>query len=709
MPKPNFQNYSDYRNKLLQDWFLVLFFILMIFFISYAIGLYDIVTNFLKAINVGWLDDLLIALIFSFIPFFIFALRRQSDLVEEIKNRNEIQNEYRNYVNQVRKVFEALDDVVLQTDENLRVVWANTSALEQFNKPIGATINKFMFGDEENLPKDSYIIKAFEKGSIEREIKFFPANSEREKDKYLEQIAIPFKNKKGEIIGITSISRDITEKIEFEESKSRLASIVESSEDAIFVVSPDGSIHSWNKSAENIFGYKASQVVGQQITILDHIIDFETLIKIPQLDLSFSSGKKILHVDMVAVRRGDETIYVNLTVYPFVDERGQVLGFTTIARDITNSIKAEEALRESEERYRTFVTNFKGIAYRWSPDYHPIFMHGNVEEITGYDVDDFLSNKVHWDNIVLKEDRQIVQQNREFIRKNPNKSIEFEYRIINKNGDICWLNESLLNVTNEKNEIIYIQATIYDITQRKIAETELRESRQQLRNLALHLDSVREEERKQIAFEIHDELGYALTAIKLDIAWLVKKIDVSRDNLEQKIREMSDLLELTIQKVRTISSQLRPSILDHFGLVAAIDWQSKEFQRRTAIRTRFFVNPRDLTVPENLATPIFRIFQESLTNISRYAKASRVDVSLEIIDSNLVLKVVDNGLGIEPEKIHHKNSFGLLGMREKAKSMGGELVISNLKYKNNGYQNNGEVQGTEVILSVPIKFEVKND
>jgi PAS domain-containing protein len=116
--------------------------------------------------------------------------------VEEIKNRNEIQNEYRNYVNQVRKVFEALDDVVLQTDENLRVVWANTSALEQFNKPIGATINKFMFGDEENLPKDSYIIKAFEKGSIEREIKFFPANSEREKDKYLEQIAIPFKKQK---------------------------------------------------------------------------------------------------------------------------------------------------------------------------------------------------------------------------------------------------------------------------------------------------------------------------------------------------------------------------------------------------------------------------------------------------------------------------------------------------------------------------------
>src|SRR5690606_35770862 len=102
---------------------------------------------------------------------------------EEIKNRNDIQNEYRNYINQVRKVFEALDDVVLQTDENLRVVWANTSALEQFNKPIGATINKFLFGEDENLPKDSYILKAFEKGSNGRDDDVCTYSSKKDKDK----------------------------------------------------------------------------------------------------------------------------------------------------------------------------------------------------------------------------------------------------------------------------------------------------------------------------------------------------------------------------------------------------------------------------------------------------------------------------------------------------------------------------------------------
>jgi len=710
MQKPILQNIIDYRSKVFQDAFLVIFFFIMVFIISYAIGLYDYITNFLDKARIKWLNDLLVAFIFSFIPFLAFALRRYIDLKEEINNRTEIQNDYKNYINQMRKVFESMGDYVLQTDENLRVIWANTKAMEQFNQPIGSSIQNFLFTNEENLAIDNYIQKALEKGSIEREIKFYPGNTEKNKDKYLEHIAIPFKDKNGEIIGITLISRDITEKIEFEESRSRLASIVESSEDAIFVVSLDGSIHSWNKAAENIFGYRASQVVGQQITILDHIIDFETLIKIPQLNMSQNEGRRILHIDLVPVRRYDQTLYVTLTVYPFVDEKGQVLGYTTIARDITSSIKAEEALRESEERYRTFVTNFKGIAFRWSPDYIPIFMHGNVQEITGYEVDEFLLNKINWNDIILDDDLPKVLQNREFIKKNSNQSIEFEYRIKTKQDEIRWLNESLLNVSNEKNEILFIQATIYDITQRKIAETELRESRQQLRNLALHLDSVREEERKQIAFEIHDELGYALTAIKLDIAWLVKKIDVSKDNLEQKIKEMSDLLELTIQKVRTISSQLRPSILDHFGLVAAIDWQSKEFQRRTAIRTRFNVNPKDIQVPESLATPIFRIFQESLTNISRYAKASRVDVYLEKQDKNIVLKVVDNGIGIDPDMIYHKNSFGLLGMREKAKSMGGEVVINNLalKYKNNG-TNNEEIHGTEVVLSVPILSEVQND
>jgi len=710
MQKPILQNIIDYRSKVFQDAFLVIFFFIMVFIISYAIWLYDYITNFLDKARIKWLNDLLVAFIFSFIPFLAFALRRYIDLKEEINNRTEIQNDYKNYINQMRKVFESMGDYVLQTDENLRVIWANTKAMEQFNQPIGSSIQNFLFTNEENLAIDNYIQKALEKGSIEREIKFYPGHTEKNKDKYLEHIAIPFKDKNGEIIGITLISRDITEKIEFEESRSRLASIVESSEDAIFVVSLDGSIHSWNKAAENIFGYRASQVVGQQITILDHIIDFETLIKIPQLNMSQNEGRRILHIDLVPVRRYDQTLYVTLTVYPFVDEKGQVLGYTTIARDITSSIKAEEALRESEERYRTFVTNFKGIAFRWSPDYIPIFMHGNVQEITGYEVDEFLLNKINWNDIILDDDLPKVLQNREFIKKNSNQSIEFEYRIKTKQDEIRWLNESLLNVSNEKNEILFIQATIYDITQRKIAETELRESRQQLRNLALHLDSVREEERKQIAFEIHDELGYALTAIKLDIAWLVKKIDVSKDNLEQKIKEMSDLLELTIQKVRTISSQLRPSILDHFGLVAAIDWQSKEFQRRTAIRTRFNVNPKDIQVPESLATPIFRIFQESLTNISRYAKASRVDVYLEKQDKNIVLKVVDNGIGIDPDMIYHKNSFGLLGMREKAKSMGGEVVINNLalKYKNNG-TNNEEIHGTEVVLSVPILSEVQND
>ncbi len=948
MQKQIDSNLLEYRNRATQDLLLVAISIVLLYLFSYAVGFYNWVYYWLDFFENRWLNELFITLIFSIIPFSVFAWRRFADINYEISKREKLDVEFKNYRNQTHKIFESLNDLVFQVDKNLRIVWANSASLQVQEQLIGEQATKLLYPQEENLPADSYLLKSIERENIETEIRYYPAD-EVNNERYLEHLAIPFKDIKGEVVAITSISRDITERMQLEESKSRLASIIESSDDAIFVVSLDGSIHSWNLSAEKIFGYKTEQVVGQPITILDHIIDFETLIRIPYLNNPNFSGERIQHVDMVAVKRSDKTLFVSLTVYPFVDETGKVLGFSTIARDISASIEAEEALRESEsrfrqladsiqdafwlidwekkkylfispaykkiwgkepatdkfdvyewatdihqddrqrlidatlnivennglveefrvidpisgnirwirdrgfpvynnkgevyrvagiaqditenklaeealkesetrfkelfqnmssgvavyeainngddfiikdfnkagekienvvksdilgvnlksifedvrnyklieqlkivyqtaipksylftfyekgeirgwrqnyfyklpsgevvsifddvtekikqdealreseERYRTFVTNFKGIAFRWTPNYEPIFMHGNVEAITGYLEQEFISNSVSWDSIIQHSDFPIRLEKKELIRSEPNLSSEFEYRIIRKDGSIVWVNESLHNIIDNNNNITYVQSTIYDITQRKQAEEALIASRQQLRNLALHLDSVREEERKQIAFEIHDELGYILTAMKIDLAWLVKRIDLTKDNLEVRTKEMSNLIELTIQKVRTISYQLRPSILDHFGLVATIDEQSKEFQRRTAIRTRFNVEPKDLIVLEPIATPMFRIFQESLTNISRYAKASRVDVSLIKNEHNLILRVADNGIGIKHDRLFANDSFGLLGMREKAKSMGGEIVIRNM-------QLSKEEGGTEVILTIP--------
>ena len=159
---------------------------------------------------------------------------------------------------------------------------------------------------------------------------------------------------------------------------------------------------------------------------------------------------------------------------------------------------------------------------------------------------------------------------------------------------------------------------------------------------------------------------------------------------------MAELIDTTINKVRTISTQLRPSILDHFGLIAAIEWQANEFQKRTAIRCKIDINPKDMQFKDPFSIAIFRIFQETLTNIARHAKASRVDVSFHKKDNKIELKVNDNGIGLSKKQLSNHKSLGLIGIRERAHSMGGNVEF---------ISENGS--GTTVVLTVPVQETLK--
>jgi signal transduction histidine kinase len=224
------------------------------------------------------------------------------------------------------------------------------------------------------------------------------------------------------------------------------------------------------------------------------------------------------------------------------------------------------------------------------------------------------------------------------------------------------------------------------------AEEELKGSQEKLRNLADYLQSVREQERTSIAREIHDELAQALTALKMDIFWLGKKLPKDQQTLLDKTKAMIKLTDMTIKTVKKISTELRPGLLDDLGLVAAIEWQAEEFKNRTGITCRIDVDPEDIMVEEKRSTILFRIFQETLTNIARHAKATRVTASLKEKDDKLELRVRDNGKGITKEQISNPKSFGLMGIRERAKSWRGEVKISGSPDK-----------GTTVVVRIPGK------
>jgi PAS domain S-box-containing protein len=215
-------------------------------------------------------------------------------------------------------------------------------------------------------------------------------------------------------------------------------------------------------------------------------------------------------------------------------------------------------------------------------------------------------------------------------------------------------------------------------------------AREQLRDLAGYLQAAREEERTQMAREIHDEFGQMLSALNMDLSWLSKRLPADQPHLTEKASAMSDLIDSTIQTVRRVATELRPGLLDDLGLAATIEWQAQEFAERTGIACDLYLSDEEIVLERDLATAIFRIFQETLTNVARHASATEVHVELEGRPDELVLIVRDNGKGITESQVSHPRSLGLMGMRERAHSWGGEVAFQGIAG-----------QGTTVTVRIP--------
>jgi signal transduction histidine kinase len=212
--------------------------------------------------------------------------------------------------------------------------------------------------------------------------------------------------------------------------------------------------------------------------------------------------------------------------------------------------------------------------------------------------------------------------------------------------------------------------------ERELAEMELKRSQELFRNLSTHLQVVREEERTRIARKIHDDMGQALTALKIDLTWLNKKLTDDQPLIREKLQSMVTLINETIETVHNLSEDLRPGILDDFGLSAAIEWQAEEFQKRTGIECRINLASDESNLSKEKSTNLFRIVQESLTNVIRHANATKVEINLSEKDGRLLLEVADNGKGITKAAVTNPKSFGLIGIKERVHSLGGEVDIS---------------------------------
>ena len=227
--------------------------------------------------------------------------------------------------------------------------------------------------------------------------------------------------------------------------------------------------------------------------------------------------------------------------------------------------------------------------------------------------------------------------------------------------------------------------------ERRSAEQRLQKSHQQLRELAARLDSVREEERAAISREIHDEIGQVLTGLKIEAKLFGKEIQSTHPHLFVRTQEMMSLLDRIMLTMRDIATELRPSVLDTLGLLAAIEWQAEHFQERSGIECRVSSDIGNEKFDGDLETAVFRIFQESLENVRHHSEATRVEIELNRENGKLILSVCDDGKGITAEEMNKPNSLGILGMRERALPFGGEVSIT----------GKPEI-GTTVLLSMPL-------
>ena len=267
-----------------------------------------------------------------------------------------------------------------------------------------------------------------------------------------------------------------------------------------------------------------------------------------------------------------------------------------------------------------------------------------------------------------------------------------------RDGSPIEISTSAAPMVSASGEIVGVMSVLTDITERKRVQEELAKSNRQLRDLYRRLQSAREEERTRIAREIHDEFGQILTALKIDLAWLKKQLYNDPIPLFEKIESMSKITSGAIRSIKKLSADLRPAILDDFGLHAAVEWQAEEFENRTGTKCEVEMDVDDVAIDADVSTAIFRIMQETLTNVMRHAEAGKVTLQLKARMGELVFEVRDDGKGISSQQITAPRSYGLMGIRERVYALGGAVDIS-------GSPGNG----TTVCVRIPFERGGKDD
>jgi len=353
---------------------------------------------------------------------------------------------------------------------------------------------------------------------------------------------------------------------------------------------------------------------------------------------------------------------------PLRNPQGEIHSLLGITRDITKRKHAEQQLRESQERLQLVARATNDAVWDWDLVTDALWWGDGFLKMFGYTSDEIETSVESWYTRLHPDDRERVVTGIRAAIDGGETSWSDEYRFRCRDGGYAEVFDRGYVIHDANRRPVRMVGSMMEVSERKRTEA-------QLRNLAARLEAIREEERTRIAREIHDEVGQALTALKMDLAWLGKKVPPRSAPVRQKLRGMEGVIDGTMDALHRILAELRPGVLDDLGLPAAIRWLADELKRRTDISCTVEMTGGEPALESGQATAVFRILQEALTNVARHAKARKVEIRLHCLPTAFELVVTDDGRGITATEMQATGTLGILGMRERALTWHGRVTV----------------------------------
>ena len=471
-----------------------------------------------------------------------------------------------------------------------------------------------------------------------------------------------------------------------------------------------------NTAATNFVGAPPPGLRGKTLAELGKFAKPEVL---EQGREAFKTGVSVDLGEFYGRSEGTGSVAYSVRAFPL---SGNFVGVTL--EDITARKSVEREVQEGEERFRLLVRGVKDYAiFMMDPNGYIVSWNEGAERLKGYREEEILGK--HFSVFHLPESIQEGKPEAILKEAASSGSCEDDGWRVRRDGSRFWANVVITALRDDKGNLCGFAKVTRDVAERRKREEALWEvneklelrlkqravellkvneklraevsererAQEQYRALAARQEKVREQERTNVAREMHDELGQLCTALNMDLAWITQRLPQEQSRLRERTESALALVSNLIQSVRRISAELRPSTLDSLGLVAAMEWQAQEFQSRTGIPCQVVLPEQEVALDQERSTAIFRIFQETLTNIARHAQATSVQATVVLAEESVLLVVHDDGKGFDASNAIRRGSPGLLGMQERAHMIGGEFKISS-------------AAGNGTTVSVQIPFRV---